>query len=48
MKKWKCTVCGYIHQGDEPPEECPVCKAPKEKFVLLEEENVSKWRCGEP
>jgi 3-oxosteroid 1-dehydrogenase len=46
MKKWKCTVCGYIHQGDEPPEECPVCKAPKEKFVLLEEENVSKWRCG--
>ncbi len=27
MKKWKCTVCGYIHVGEEPPEECPVCGA---------------------
>lgn len=32
MKKWRCTVCGYIHEGDEPPEICPQCKAPKEKF----------------
>jgi len=31
-KKWRCTLCGYIHTGDSPPEECPVCKAPKEKF----------------
>jgi len=26
MKKWVCTVCGYIHEGDTPPEQCPVCK----------------------
>ena len=25
MKKWKCNVCGYIHEGDTPPEECPLC-----------------------
>lgn len=37
MAKWKCTVCGYIHEGDTPPEICPVCKQPKEKFVKLEE-----------
>jgi len=33
MKKWKCTVCGYIHKGDEPPETCPVCGADQSKFV---------------
>jgi len=32
MKKWICTVCGYVHEGDAPPEECPVCKAKKDKF----------------
>ncbi len=32
MKKWECTVCGYIHEGDEPPEECPVCGAGPEYF----------------
>ena len=31
-KKWICTVCGYVHEGPEPPERCPLCKAPKEKF----------------
>jgi len=36
MKKWRCTVCGYIHQGPEPPAVCPVCGAGKEKFVLVE------------
>jgi len=39
MKKWKCTVCGYIHHGEEPPEKCPVCNAPKEKFVEIEDES---------
>jgi rubrerythrin/uncharacterized membrane protein len=38
-KKWKCTVCGYIHEGDEPPDECPVCKQPKNVFVPFEEED---------
>jgi uncharacterized membrane protein len=33
MKKWRCTVCGYIHIGDEPPETCPVCGADRSKFV---------------
>ncbi|MEN8189316.1 MAG: rubredoxin-like domain-containing protein [Thermodesulfobacteriota bacterium] len=33
MKKWKCTVCGYIHEGETPPDSCPVCGAGKEKFV---------------
>lgn len=32
MTKWVCTVCGYVHEGDTPPENCPVCKAPAEKF----------------
>jgi nitrite reductase (NADH) large subunit len=29
---WRCTVCGYVHQGDEPPEWCPVCGAAREEF----------------
>lgn len=36
MKKWKCTVCGYIHEGDEPPEKCPVCGADRSKFVEID------------
>lgn len=32
MKKWVCSVCGYVHEGDNPPENCPQCGAPKEKF----------------
>ena len=31
-KKFICTVCGYIHEGPEPPERCPICKAPAAKF----------------
>ncbi len=31
-KKFICTVCGYVHEGDEAPEKCPICKAGKEKF----------------
>lgn len=30
--KWVCQVCGYVHEGDEPPEECPVCHAKASKF----------------
>ena len=32
MKKWVCGICGYIHEGDAPPANCPQCKAPAEKF----------------
>ena len=37
MKKWKCKICGYIYEGDEPPKKCPQCSAPEEKFVLIED-----------
>jgi len=37
MKLWRCGVCGYIHDGDSPPERCPKCGAPKEKFSALDE-----------
>ena len=38
MEKWKCTVCGYIHEGPLPADfKCPVCKQPAEKFVKIEE-----------
>lgn len=36
-KKWICTVCGYVHEGPEAPEKCPLCKAPKEKFKEMTE-----------
>lgn len=36
-KKWICTVCGYVYEGEEAPEVCPVCKQPKSKFKLLVE-----------
>ena len=32
MKKYVCMVCGYVHEGNEPPEKCPICGAPREKF----------------
>ena len=38
MKNWECTVCGYIHEGDEPPDECPVCAADKSMFVEVVEQ----------
>lgn len=46
MKKWKCTVCGYIHDGDQPPEECPLCKASADKFEEVREEGETRyWKC---
>lgn len=35
--KWECRVCGYIHEGPEPPDECPVCGASKDMFDPVEE-----------
>jgi len=35
--KWKCSNCGYIHEGIEPPEECPACAHPKSYYELLAE-----------
>ena len=31
--KWTCPVCGYVHEGAQPPEACPVCQAPGSKFI---------------
>jgi len=32
MKKFVCAICGYVHEGNEAPEQCPICKAPASKF----------------
>ena len=32
MKKFVCIICGYVHEGDCPPEKCPICGAGAEKF----------------
>lgn len=49
---WRCTVCGYIHRGPNPPEVCPVCGAPQTDFERYEEQpataeisKVEQWRC---
>jgi len=34
MKKFVCSLCGYVHEGEAPPEICPVCKAPASKFIV--------------
>ena len=33
MKKFVCSVCGHVHEGDSAPEFCPICKVPASKFV---------------
>lgn len=43
MAKFVCSVCGYVHEGDEAPAECPVCHAPASKFTK-QEEGMS-WAC---
>ena len=32
MKKWICQVCGYVYEGENPPEKCPQCGVPASKF----------------
>ena len=41
MKKFVCTVCGYVHEGDSAPELCPICKAPADKFK--EQSGEKSW-----
>ena len=43
MKQFICTVCGYIHEGDTPPEFCPQCKAPAEKFIEKVADQKLEW-----
>lgn len=39
-RKWKCRVCGYIYEGDNPPAECPICHKDSSYF-----DPVKKWKC---
>ena len=45
-KKFICAVCGYIYEGTEAPEKCPICKAPASKFTELKEDGdvTSIWK----
>jgi rubrerythrin len=40
MAKWICSVCGYVHEGDTPPEKCPQCKAPASKFLESKDDEL--------
>lgn len=42
MKKFGCAVCGYTHEGNEAPEQCPICKAPRDKFSE-KKEGTLQW-----
>ena len=42
MKKFVCSVCGYIHEGNEAPESCPLCKASQAKFSE-KQEGTLQW-----
>ena len=46
-KKFRCLVCGYVYEGENPPAECPVCHAKAEKFVELKEAPGAdpQWAC---
>lgn len=47
MEKWKCTVCGYIHEGPLPADfTCPVCKQPASKFEKIEEPSTKNPYAG--
>ena len=41
MKKFVCSVCGYVHEGDAAPAQCPQCKVPAEKFT--EQKGEREW-----
>ncbi len=40
MKVWQCTVCKYIHRGENPPEKCPVCGVDSSKFIEIDEADI--------
>ncbi len=42
MKKFVCSICGYVHTGDTAPDNCPQCKAAKEKFIE-QTETSAQW-----
>ena len=44
-KKFRCLVCGYVYEGENPPAECPVCHAKSDKFVEIKDEEPMAWAC---
>ena len=44
-KKFRCLVCGYVYEGENPPAECPVCHAKADKFVEVKEDAAKTWAC---
>ena len=45
-KKFRCLVCGFVFEGENPPERCPQCKAPASKFVEIKEDSGKpQWAC---
>lgn len=51
-KAWRCSVCGYVHRGETPPEFCPVCGVPRSEFEPYTEPTpvetkpaANRWRC---
>lgn len=52
VKRWRCSVSGYMHTGQQPPEKCPICEATAEQFEEVEDEieedlaeSSKRWRC---
>lgn len=46
-QQWRCSVCGYVHQGSLPDAFiCPVCKQPAKAFVQVETASEEKWQCS--
>ena len=43
-KKFRCLVCGYVYEGENPPAECPQCRAKGDKFVEVKGEGL-EWAC---
>lgn len=41
MKKFVCSVCGYVYEGEAAPEKCPVCGVGADKFVEQKEDEMS-------
>ncbi|MGE5472747.1 MAG: rubredoxin-like domain-containing protein [Ignavibacteriales bacterium] len=39
---WRCSVCSFVHEGDQAPDFCPKCGAPKDKFVEIVSEEAEK------
>jgi Na+-transporting NADH:ubiquinone oxidoreductase subunit C len=45
-KKFRCKVCGYVHEGNSAPEKCPMCQAPQSEFEEIVEEGAAAPKKG--